>query len=708
MLKINEKSNINLLMQQDSLFDFEKSEDSIDNKFTYIDLFCGAGGFSLGFDNAGFTNVFSLDIEKDFCETYKTNFPNHKLLERDIKKITSNEILDSINHKKIDVIIGGPPCQGFSIAGNPGRRFIDDSRNHLFKEFVRVVEVVQPVFFVMENVARLFTHNNGETKKEIIKRFNEIGYNVECKILNSADYKVPQIRKRVVFIGTNTTNKIIFPKKTADKYKTVEQSINNLPYLKSGEKSSIANHLAMNHTEQMLKKMSYISDGGNRKEIPLKIRPKSGDIRKYIKYDSQSPAITITGDMRKVFHYSQNRALTVRELARLQSFPDNFIIKGSSISQQQQVGNAVPPLMAKAIAENIKTTIQKNKKRVEFKRIIFNNKFPKINFIGNKEKISSWICDHFPSGINSVFDAFSGGGAFGYEAKRRGYKIISNDILMINSLLSKSLIENNNEILTQEDVETIFAGKPVKGFMFKNYKNVFFFSEECMELDLYRRNIEKLSTKNKKALAFSLLRRAMIRKMPYSRFNIKWDKIKQLRDEEYSYEKYKRKRAYHNQSFKFHFFENLNAYNNAVFDNGQENKVYNEDVFYLLNKIEADAIYLDPPYTGTLNNYFGFYGLIDEYIKGKKLQQFNNNFMDKQSSFNLFDKLFANLFNFRYWFLSYNNNSCPTKNELLQIIKKYSKNIEIVEKNHTYKVTGKEKKETNKEYLFIIKNDKLL
>jgi DNA (cytosine-5)-methyltransferase 1 len=324
-------------------------------KLTYIDLFSGVGGFALGFEKVGFKNIFSLDIDNTFCKTYKRNFPDHFLIQKDIVQLTKEEIKKIIKNIKIDVIVGGPPCQGFSIAGNIGRRFIDDPRNHLFKEFVRVVDIVKPKFFVMENVARLYTHNNGNTRKEIISRFKDIGYNVECKILNSADYEVPQIRKRVIFIGSNITNYLYFPEIKTNKYKTVKDALDNLPNLKSGEKSSrFFNHIAMNHSEQMLKKMGYLSDGGNRSEIPLNIRPESGDVRKYIRYNSKRPSITITGDMRKVFHYSQNRALTVRELARLQSFKDSFVFEGSIISQQQQVGNAVPPKMAEAIAETIK------------------------------------------------------------------------------------------------------------------------------------------------------------------------------------------------------------------------------------------------------------------------------------------------------------------------------------------------------------------
>lgn len=324
------------------------------NEINYIDLFSGAGGMSLGFDQVGFNNIFSIDIEPRFCETYKTNFPKHNLIQKDISKLSNEEIKSLIGNQIIDVIIGGPPCQGFSMAGNIGRKFIDDSRNQLFREFARIVEIVQPSYFVMENVARLFTHNKGETKKEIIELFKKMNYNVDCKVVNTADFGIPQVRNRVLFIGNRISNNIIFPTKTIDKPISIKEAIDKLPKLKSGEKSKIPNHISMKHSEQMLEKMKYVSDGGNRNEIPELIRPKSGDVRKYIRYKSTEPAVCVTGDMRKIFHYSQNRALTVRELATLQTFPLDFIFKGSTISQQQQVGNSVPPILAKEIALTIK------------------------------------------------------------------------------------------------------------------------------------------------------------------------------------------------------------------------------------------------------------------------------------------------------------------------------------------------------------------
>ena len=183
-------------------------------KLNYIDLFSGAGGFSLGFDNVGYNNLFSIDIEPNFCKTYRHNFPEHNLIEKDIRNLTDVDIKTLIGKSKVDVIIGGPPCQGFSIAGNIGRQFVDDPRNHLFKEFARVVKVSNPTYFIMENVARLYTHNKGKTKDEIIETFEKMGYDVICKVLNTVNYGVPQNRRRVIFIGSNNKSKLSMPKPT--------------------------------------------------------------------------------------------------------------------------------------------------------------------------------------------------------------------------------------------------------------------------------------------------------------------------------------------------------------------------------------------------------------------------------------------------------------------------------------------------------------
>lgn len=330
--------------------------------------------------------------------------------------------------------------------------------------------------------------------------------------------------------------------------------------------------------------------------------------------------------------------------------------------------------------------------------------YPTINYIGNKEKIVEWISSLLPSDAKSFFDVFAGGCSVAYMAKGKGLQVYANDILNINYQIAEALIENPNETLNETDLKIIFEGEPFKGFMTTNYTNLFYFEEECMQLDLYRANIEKLSTKYKKALALTLIRRAMIRKMPYSRFTIKWDKVRQLRDEEFSYQHYKRRRHYHNQSFRFHFEDNLKEYNESVFDNGKNNEAYNLDVYEALNKIKADIIYMDPPYAGTMNDYFGFYGLLDSYITSTVVEPFGNNFIDKKTIIKQFDNLFCKLGNYKYWMLSYNSRSKPSKEELLQLLSKYSDNVIVHEMPYAYKVTGKEKKNKDIEYLFIAKN----
>lgn len=323
------------------------------NKFNVLDLFSGAGGLSLGFSiEEEFDIKVSIDFDEKLSDTYIKNFPNVEHFNRDILSFSYEEIEEFNRKHNFEVILGGPPCQGFSLAGHIGRTEKTDKRNDLFMGYLKFVSVIKPKIFIMENVARLETHNKGKTLKRIIELFESEGYFVNYKVLNANDFGVAQNRRRIFIVGTLKSG-FKFPEKNLEK-RTIKDVIGDLPELKSGEKSNIPNHEAMNHSKQMLHKMSFIKDGGDRSEIPEEFRPKSGDIRKYIKYNSKEPSICITGDMRKVFHYNQNRALTNRELARIQSFPDDFIFYGTSISIQQQIGNAVPPKLANALALAVK------------------------------------------------------------------------------------------------------------------------------------------------------------------------------------------------------------------------------------------------------------------------------------------------------------------------------------------------------------------
>lgn len=338
-----------------TLFDNLDLKKKISNKkYNVVDLFSGAGGFSLGFKNSGYFNILlSIDNNINLSETYEKNFKDVQHLVRDILSFTEEEIKKIVENKTIDVIIGGPPCQGFSLAGNIGRLEQSDDRNKLFLGYINFVKIIQPKIFIMENVAKLVTHNKGKTYETIKILFEEIGYNLEYKILNSKDYGVPQERRRVFIVGKKEKRMFNFPKKE-NKIKTVKEAIGDLPKLENGKSSTISNHNAMKHSEQMLEKMKYVKNGGNREDIPEELRPKSGDARKYIRYKSDEPSVCVTGDMRKIFHYEQNRALTPRELARLQTFPDDFIFYGTSINIQQQIGNAVPPLLAEKISLKVK------------------------------------------------------------------------------------------------------------------------------------------------------------------------------------------------------------------------------------------------------------------------------------------------------------------------------------------------------------------
>lgn len=325
-------------------------------QYKMIDLFCGAGGLTQGFHKAGFETIYAVEYSDIYAKTYALNFPEVNLHVGDIKDISNEKIKEIADKYDVDIIVGGPPCQGFSIAGNIGRRFLEDPRNRLFMEYYRFVEIIKPKMFVIENVAAMVTHNKGKTIKEIIEVFSNIGYKVKYKVLNSVNYGVPQERRRVFIVGVLDNMEFVYPKES-DTVITIKEAIGDLPVLNSGEQSNVYLHNAMSHTEQMLEKMKYVKDGGNRDDIPETIRPKSGDIRKYVRYNSEKPSFCVTGDMRKIFHYSQNRALTCRELARIQTFPDSYIFYGSSIQIQQQIGNAVPCELAFRVAKECWRTL---------------------------------------------------------------------------------------------------------------------------------------------------------------------------------------------------------------------------------------------------------------------------------------------------------------------------------------------------------------
>lgn len=340
------------------------------NKYNILDLFCGAGGLSLGFERAGFSVAKAIDIDPWAVKTYNLNRKDKVAEVLDVSTMTK-EYLKTLG--PIDGIIGGPPCQGFSIAN--GQRIIDDNRNKLYREYFRILEEVKPKFFVIENVTGLLTLAKGAVKDDILKRASKLGYNVEFKILNASQFGVPQVRLRVMFVGilkSCTSEKFVFPEGESELV-SIEDAIGDLPSLDKGEDNTtyvhppkteyqkmirdgmqiLHNHILSIHTEKTKKTIAMIPEGKRVCDLPEELR--GG--RKYEalmrRMDRKKPAVTIDTGHRTYFHYEELRIPSTREVARLQSFPDSYIFMGPRNDQQKQVGNAVPPILAHAIAEAI-------------------------------------------------------------------------------------------------------------------------------------------------------------------------------------------------------------------------------------------------------------------------------------------------------------------------------------------------------------------
>lgn len=332
-----------------------------------IDLFCGIGGLSLGFEQAGFEVISAIDVWKDAINTY-----NHNRTQKVGKVMTvadfNEELLPAIiKSQHITGVIGGPPCQGFSTVG---KREIDDPRNQLYLDFYRTVAIAQPDFFVIENVKGMLTLNKGAFVKDLISRFGEdgLGYTITYQLVNAADYGIPQNRYRVFYVGFKNKS-FSFPKPfdyvltasdgisdlvgaTTDNYGTAPQ--NEYQRMLRGNQTKPLNQDYTNHSEQTIGIISLIPDGGNIKSLP----PEYWQVRKYNKAFERmgtfKPSNTIDTGHRNYFHYSENRIPTLRESARIQSFPDYFEVLGTRGSQYKQVGNAVPPMLAFVIAQAIK------------------------------------------------------------------------------------------------------------------------------------------------------------------------------------------------------------------------------------------------------------------------------------------------------------------------------------------------------------------
>lgn len=345
------------------------------------DLFAGVGGMSEGFKMAGFDIAFAIEYDKDIAKAYALNHVGTDVYANDICAVNIKQLHEKYPH--IDVIIGGPPCQGFSQKGK--RLSLDDPRNFLFQQYVRFVCEFRPKYFVLENVPNIITTLDGYFKKQIIDEFESLGYVVKYGVLKAVDFGVPQDRHRAIFIGQLDKNTLELPQPTGI-HTTIKEAIYDLPFINSGEgteeslydkKASTAyqkelrgtskilyNHIATTHSKIALERLSMIPKGAGKEVLPVEHRTKSiysGTWSRLLE-DGVAPTITTrfdTPSSGRFTHPILNRCLTVREAARIQSFPDSFIFYGTKTTQMKEVGNAVPPFMARAIAQEIIKNEQK-------------------------------------------------------------------------------------------------------------------------------------------------------------------------------------------------------------------------------------------------------------------------------------------------------------------------------------------------------------
>ena len=337
-----------------------------------IDLFCGVGGLSLGFENAGFEVAAAIDLWDDAIKTFNHNRKDKVAQTITVEDFNVNVLPALIKREKITGIIGGPPCQGFSTVG---KRIIDDSRNKLYLEFYKAVKIANPDFFVIENVKGMLTLGKGAFVDDIVERFGEngLGYTISKQLVNAADYGIPQNRYRVIFVGIKG-KEFKFPEpfgyilsakdgigdlEGSDNDHYAKEPENDYQRSMRGSQVRPTNQDYTAHSEQTISIISRIPDGGNIRCLPAEF----WQVRKYNpafeRMSTTRPSNTIDTGHRNYFHYSEPRIPTVRESARIQSFPDSFEFVGTRGSQYKQVGNAVPPMLAQVIAEEIKKTLNK-------------------------------------------------------------------------------------------------------------------------------------------------------------------------------------------------------------------------------------------------------------------------------------------------------------------------------------------------------------
>lgn len=313
--------------------------------------------------------LLGIDVWPDALKTFGLNHKNCKVLQGDLSLIRPSDTARLLDGRNVDVIIGGPPCQGFSVAG---KRIVDDIRNRLYKNFVNFVAFYKPKAFVLENVPNILSIGGGVVRDSIIEDFSVLGYTIEYKILMASDYGVPQNRRRAFFVGFLNGHHFAFPAPFDTPKVTAEEALSDLPEqsvedgfaypleplseyqnLMRNNSVTLDNHQATVHNQQTIDIISLVPDGGNYKDLPPHLRETRKVHIAWTRLNSKKPSFTIDTGHRHHFHYVYNRIPTARESARIQSFPDDFYFTCSRTSQLKQIGNAVPPLLGEAIAKSL-------------------------------------------------------------------------------------------------------------------------------------------------------------------------------------------------------------------------------------------------------------------------------------------------------------------------------------------------------------------
>jgi len=355
-------------------------------QYNVMDLFAGVGGLSYGFSKLSQFNIIAAnEIEKDISIAYKLNHPDVEMLNCDINDLTQEKLEKVLNGKQIDLIVGGPPCQSYSTLG---KRQLDDRAN-LFMQYKRILQILRPKAFVFENVVGILSMDKGNLFKQIQSEFKELGYILKYKVLNAVDYGVPQLRERVILVGIQGENSYEYPLPTHGEglkpYVTLKEAIGDLPVLKSGQSSTsyaheanneflkfvrakdekkVTEHTAPKNGEHLIRIMEALQDGQSKNDLPEDIRPKSGYGNTYAKLWWEKPSTTITRNFAcpsssRCIHPRDSRAMSIREGARLQSFPDDYKFYGSDGMKRLEIGNAVPPLLSMAIAKQMIEALEK-------------------------------------------------------------------------------------------------------------------------------------------------------------------------------------------------------------------------------------------------------------------------------------------------------------------------------------------------------------